>query len=88
MPAPAIELSPEAGRRGSVVQVNGSGFAAGEPVESELRLQRLAKVAADSEGDISTSVTIPSNWRFSHEFDVRATGEISRRTASEPFTIA
>jgi hypothetical protein len=87
VPAVAIELDPQSGRRGSQVRVSGSGFAVGEPVEIVLHLERLDKVKADGEGHFTAAVTIPSDWPFTGQFDIRATGETSRRTASGPFRV-
>lgn len=88
VPPAAIELSPESGPRGSRVRVTGSGFSVGESVEIELHLEQLAKVKADGEGRISTAVKIPSDWPFDGQFDMRATGSTSRRTARATFRVS
>jgi hypothetical protein len=87
VPAAEIEVSPASGKRGSPVRVSGSGFAVAEPIEVVLHLERLSKVNADGEGRFSTVVTVPTSWPFGGQFDIKATGQGSRRTAREPFTI-
>lgn len=88
VPAASIELSPASGSPGSRVRVTGFGFAVGERVEITLHLEQLDRVSADGEGRFSAQVTIPSDWPFKGQFDMRATGDTSRRTARAPFRIS
>lgn len=87
VPRPTLELSPTDGPAGTQVTVTGSGFAVAEEIEVEFNLDRLAVVQADGEGRFSATVIIPADWPFSGEFDVRATGETSRRTKNAPFDV-
>lgn len=87
VPRPTLNLSPASGPPGTEVTVTGMGFAVAESVEIELHLERLTVVQADGEGAISATVVIPADWPFAGQFDIRATGETSRRTVRVPFDV-
>lgn len=87
VPRPTLELSPASGPAGTQVTVTGSGYAVAEQVEIEFNLDQLAVVQADGEGRFSATVKIPADWPFAGEFDVRATGDTSRRTERAPFDV-
>ena len=88
IPPAAVEVSPAQASPGTEVRVAGTGFAVGEDVVVELHLDQLATVPANSKGSFSVSVRVPDSWPFDGEFDIVATGQTSRRTASQALEIA
>ncbi len=83
-----ITLSQSSGPPGTSLTVSGTGFASGETVRIDLHVTELAKVTADTEGSFSdVAVTIPEDWQFEGQFDIRATGDSSIASAREPFEV-
>lgn len=68
--------------------MSGTGFAPGETVRIDFHVTELAKVTADDEGSFSdVAITIPEDWQFEGQFDIRATGDSSISSAREPFEV-
>jgi len=87
VPGPTLEISPAAGPPGTTVTVSGSGFAVAEDVSIVLHMDQLGVAQADGDGVFSATVTIPADWSFDGEWDIRVRGETSRRTKSAPFEV-
>ena len=76
IPKAAITLDPTASRRGTTVDVTGSGFPSGDLVqvkyENNAEFVTVAAGSADASGAVSISFVVPSYARIGSEHDVEA----------------
>ena len=80
VPAPALTVLPEAGRRGSTVSVEGTGFIAnglvslfyGDGADLSSGDEHLNAVLADQKGNFNASITVPVDARLGTQYMVTA----------------
>ena len=82
-----LELAPAAGRPGTLVTVQGSGFQPDERVEIRFFTDLVARVRADSRGVFAGATFTVPDTPFRRPTEVLATGEQSLRTAQATFTV-
>jgi len=82
-----LELSPAAGRPGTVVTVQGSGFQPDERVEIRFFTDIVARVRVDDRGAFAGETFTVPDTPFRRPTEVFATGEQSLRTARATFTV-
>ena len=77
IPSAAITLDPTSSRRGTTVNVSGSGFPSGDLVqvkyENNDEFVTVAADSADASGAVSISFVVPSYARIGSEHDVQTT---------------
>lgn len=82
-----LELVPAAGRPGTRVTAQGSGFQPEERVEIRFSTEIVARVRADDRGAFSGATFTVPETPFRQPTPVTATGEQSIRTAQATFTV-
>lgn len=82
-----LELSPTAGRPGTQVTAQGSGFQANERVEIRFFTDIVARVRANERGEFSGATFTVPDTPFRRPTEVFATGDQSIRTAQATFTV-
>ncbi|MFP5318102.1 MAG: toll/interleukin-1 receptor domain-containing protein [Acidimicrobiia bacterium] len=82
-----LELAPAAGRPGTRVTAQGSGFQPDERVEIRFFTDIVARVRADDRGAFSGATFTVPDTPFRRPTPVTATGEQSIRTAEATFTV-
>jgi hypothetical protein len=84
----AIYLNRDSGPPGTTVRVSGKGFAAEEPVTLRFHTEVVGHTETDGQGAFdSVSVEVPSDWKFTGQFTVVATGESSVKSAQREFRV-
>jgi hypothetical protein len=81
---PSIDISPESGKRGTKVTVDGVGFAAGEKTVIKYDNQLMDTVVADTEGSFSAVITVPRSKLTEHE--ISANGDKGSFVRTDFFT--
>ena len=82
----ALTISPTTGAPGMRVTASGSGFTPNEPVTISLGSTTLATTTANSQGQISTSLTLPQRLSAG-TISLVATGSTSRMTGSAAYVV-
>jgi hypothetical protein len=86
---PGVTLSAATAKRGSSLNVFGTGFCAGELVDIRLHASVVGSAVVDSNGRFTQEVTVPQSAPPpGFPTDVSATGRESARTGSAPFSTA
>ena len=87
-PAPTLELGSETATHGEVVDIEGTGFRAGESVTVQLESGPVAllDVVADAQGGFAGTVTVPSEAALGTD-SVRAVGIASQRSAVDELEV-
>ncbi|MFK0046911.1 hypothetical protein ACIQU4_22940 [Streptomyces sp. NPDC090741] len=87
-----VEANPDSGSSGTVINLTGSGFAAGERVRlifngSYGKEWQLRDVTASADGGFVAEIKVPAEGVGNQQRSVEAKGLDSKRTADTPFTI-
>jgi hypothetical protein len=83
-----ITLSKSSGPPGTSLTIDGKGFNNGETVVLNFHTVEVGRVKADDNGEFHDKrVEVPSDWTFTGQFDFRATGNSSVKSASMPFQV-
>ena len=86
--ATKIFLNRDSGPAGTRLRLSGQGFAHGEDVVIRFHTETVAHTAADEQGGFAdVSVRVPTDWRFTGQFEFVATGESSIRSAAREFRV-
>lgn len=86
--APAeITLSNNTAGRGETIDVFGICFRPGERVAIRVHVTEVGSATADSNGDFTQSIVIPSSAPLNFPTAISATGRQSIKTGSAPLTV-
>ncbi|MGE5828411.1 MAG: hypothetical protein ACM30G_08615 [Micromonosporaceae bacterium] len=86
----SVFLNRLSGPAGTVVNVSGTGFEAGETITIRFHTEQVGETTADAGGKFTNvPITIPDSFsKFApQQFDIIAEGKSSISTASTPFTL-